>query len=292
MSAEDPTNKFREAVLKDAPRLKQTDAFQFGCHPGVSCFNQCCADVNIFLTPYDVIRMKNRLGIPSNEFLDKYTIIPFTKEQRLPVVVLKMRDETDKRCPFVTESGCGIYEDRPWACRMYPLGMASPGDYEQGAEEFFFLIEEEGCKGFQEQRTQTVAEWLADQGIAVYNEMGDPFRKFTTHPKMQGDVELTLAQMDMVHMTCYDVDRFRRFVFESTLLEKLDIAADRAEAMRDDDVELMKFAMDWLRFSLCREPTLPIKQEFRQKKEQDLAGVIAARRDAALKQKQEKGKSG
>jgi len=291
VSDQDDTKKFRESVLKDAPRLGPADEFQFACHPGVPCFNECCADVNIFLTPYDIVRMKNRLGVSSDEFLAKYAVVPFTKEQRLPVVVLKMRDDEQKRCPFVTEAGCGIYEDRPWACRMYPLGLASPGEYEQGAEEFYFLLEEADCKGFGEPKTQTISEWLEAQGITEYNEMGDLFKKLTTHPKLQGDVDLSLAQMDMFHMACYDLDKFRRFVFESSVLERIDVPADRVEAMRADDVALMTFALEWLRFSICSEPTLQIRQGVREKKEQELSEVIAARREAALKQKQEQGES-
>ena len=53
----------KETVLKEYPRMNLDSTFRFSCHPGVACFNRCCADVNIFLTPYDVLRMKNRLGI-------------------------------------------------------------------------------------------------------------------------------------------------------------------------------------------------------------------------------------
>jgi len=299
MSSDDTARRFRESVLKDAPRLGFEDEFQFACHPGLSCFNACCADVNIFLTPYDIVRMKHRLGISSDRFLAEYAVIPFTKEQRLPIVVLKMTEDETKRCPFVSETGCSIYDDRPWACRMYPLGLASPGEYEQGEEAFFFLIEERGCAGFDESKTQKVAEWLQDQGITEYNEMGELFKRFSTHPKLQGDVELSMAQMDMVHMACYDLDRFRQFVFDSTLLDKIDVPPERVEAMRSGesgqtlsaDVALMAFALDWLLFSVCREPTLKVKEDVRAKKEKDLAEVIAARRAAAEKQKKEQAES-
>lgn len=287
MSARDAARQFKESVLKDAPRLKPNDEFQFACHPGVPCFNECCADVNIFLTPYDILRLKSRLGMSSGEFLDTYAVIPFSKEQRLPIVALKMSADESKRCPFVTEKGCGVYEDRPWACRMYPLGLASPGEYEQGEEEFFFLIEEGGCKGFGEPTTQRISQWIEAQGITEYNEMGELFKRFSTHPKLQGDVDLGLAQMDMVHMACYDLDKFRRFVFESSLLDKIDVSDERVEAIRSDDVALMTFALEWLRFSICREPTLSVKADVRAKKEKELAGVIAARREAAAKTKAE-----
>ena len=53
------------------PRFEEVHAFRFNCYPGVSCFTNCCQDITIVLTPYDVLRLKNSLGIPSGEFLDK-----------------------------------------------------------------------------------------------------------------------------------------------------------------------------------------------------------------------------
>ena len=120
--------KLKETILKEYPRLNLDSQFRFKCHKDVPCFNSCCGDVNIFLTPYDIIRLKNRLGITSGEFLAKYTISPFDENTKYPVILLKMEDNERKSCPFVSEAGCTVYEDRPWPCRMYPLGMASPKD--------------------------------------------------------------------------------------------------------------------------------------------------------------------
>ena len=99
--------------------LSSEDKFRFSCHKGLSCFNTCCADVNIFLTPYDVLRMRRATGLSSGEFLKKYTI-PLLGEEGLPLVVLKMMEDENKSCRFVTPDGCRIYQDRPWSCRMYP----------------------------------------------------------------------------------------------------------------------------------------------------------------------------
>ena len=60
----DPTQQLQEKILEDYPRLGPDDTFQFACHPGVSCFNRCCGDVNIFLSPYDVLRLKTGLPGP------------------------------------------------------------------------------------------------------------------------------------------------------------------------------------------------------------------------------------
>ena len=33
--------------------LRDDSTFQFRCHPGIACFNACCKDIDITLTPYD-----------------------------------------------------------------------------------------------------------------------------------------------------------------------------------------------------------------------------------------------
>ena len=56
----------------------------------------------------------------------------------------------------------------------------------------------------------------------------------------------------MFYMACYDLDRFRRFVFETRFLELFEVDEARVEAMRSDDQELLDFAIQWLRFRLFR----------------------------------------
>lgn len=277
--------KLKEEILKEYPRLDKDSEFAFACHPGVPCFNNCCADVNIFLTPYDIIRLKNRLGITSAEFLSKYTISPFDKNLKFPVVLLAM-DETDKKaCQFVTPDGCSVYEDRPWACRMYPLGLASPKDSQAALNnEFYFLLKEGACKGFAEKKTQTVAEWLRDQGIEEYDLMGEEWKDLTLHDffERKGNA-LTTKQVEMFFMVCYNLDTFRDFVFGSTFFEKFIVDENTQKKIKEDDVELLRFGYQWLRFSLFGESTLKVEPEIMAAKEAELKA-----RQEALKQKRTK----
>jgi Fe-S-cluster containining protein len=253
----------RKAILEEYPRLGPKDKFRFACYPGISCFNDCCSDVNIFLTPYDIIRMKNRLGISSEEFLAKYTLAPIDKSQKHPVVMLRMGDDENKSCRFVTAKGCSIYSDRPWSCRMYPLGMASPSKNDPGNEKFYFLMREDVCKGFEEAKEWTVEEWMDDQEIGIYNEMGELFKEVSLHPFFQADQVLTPDKMEMFHMVCYNIDKFRKFLFESTFFDRFEVEPGVIERIRDDDLELFKFGIKWLKFSLFGERTMKIKGEKR-----------------------------
>jgi len=263
VQSNDQLDKLKEKIVADYPRLGPDDNFQFGCHPGVSCFNQCCGDVNIFLSPYDVLRMKKRLDMTSTDFLEKYTFLPVQKDMKTPVVVLRLNDDEAKTCQFLTEGGCGIYTDRPWPCRMYPLGMAAQKDTPDGwrGDRFYFLMEEEGCKGFSEPREWTVRQWLENQGLEEYDEWGEAFKELTLHKFFEDGGTLSPERMHMMYTACYDLDKFREFVFESTLLQKFVVDEDFVEEMRYDDEVLLRFAFLWLRFSLFGEKTVQVKAE-------------------------------
>jgi len=260
--------KLKKTILAEYPRLNRSSEFSFKCHPGVSCFNDCCADVNIFLTPYDILRLKHNLGISSEEFLSKYTISPFDEKLKYPIVLLKMEDDEHKSCPFVGKDGCRVYPDRPWACRMYPLGLASPKENSGIADdEFYFLLQEDICRGFNENRRLSIGEWIKEQGIAEYDAMGKYHKELTLHDFFQKEGNnLTPAKVEMFFMACYNLDKFREFIFCSSFLDKFEIDQETGTAIKDDDAELLKFGYRWLRFALFGEKTLKIKDEIVLKK--------------------------
>ena len=258
-----PREQLEEKILTDYPRLTPSDSFKFGCDPGVSCFNKCCGDVNIFLSPFDVLRMKNRLGMKSSDFLEKYAVLPVQKDMKTPVVMLKMNEDEAKSCPFLTEGGCSIYSDRPWPCRMYPLGMAAQKDTPDGwrGDRFYFLLKEEVCEGFNQPKKWTVSEWIDDQGIEEYDVWGEQFTELTLHKFFEDGGTLAPERMHMLFTACYDLDKFREFVFGSTLLERFDVDEDFVHEIRHDEEALLRFAFHWLRFSLFGEQTMKVKPE-------------------------------
>ena len=258
----DPGAALREQILTDYPRLGPDDKFTFSCHPGVPCFNHCCHDVNIFLSPYDVLRMKRRLGMTSGEFLEKHALLPVQKDMKTPVVVLRMQDDEEKTCPFLTDSGCGIYSDRPWPCRMFPLGLAAQKDTADGwrGDRFYFVLEEKGCAGFEEPREWSVKEWLEDQGIDEYDDWGEAYKELTLHSFFEDGGVLSPEKLEMLFTACFDLDKFRDFVFQSTLLQRFEVDEDFVEEMRGGDEALLRFAFLWLRFSLFGEETVRAKE--------------------------------
>ncbi|HET9753821.1 MAG TPA: YkgJ family cysteine cluster protein, partial [Myxococcales bacterium] len=136
------------APLRDKRQLDPGSSFRFDCRPGNGCFTRCCSDVNIVLTPADVLELSRRSGLSTREFLDRYTLLPVTRALHLPVVMLKMGPSPEKRCPFVGPEGCSVYEARPWACRMYPIAAAlPPARAGLPSRPAYFLCEDDFCEG-------------------------------------------------------------------------------------------------------------------------------------------------
>ncbi len=239
--------------VQNTERMDANHVFQFKCSPGVTCFTQCCQDVTIVLTPYDVMRMKKVLGISSDDFLDTYTIILSRDKKLIPLVVLKM-NEQDKKCPLVTKEGCSIYEDRPWPCRMFPLDMNDDGT-------FRIIADKSRCLGLQASEKWPISEWLVDQGIAIYQQMNDLFAQVTT-PLQAMDLDIDNPKIyQMTFMALYNLDKFREFVFKSTFLEKFEVDQPTIEKIKRSDIELLKFSYDWLKFGILGQKTFTVKQE-------------------------------
>ena len=249
-----------ESILKDQSRMALDDQFTFHCGPELGCFTACCSDVSIVLTPYDVLRLKKALRMDSTEFLQAHTLPLFGEQQKFPLIILRMDPET-KKCPFVAEQGCTVYGDRPWACRMYPLGVAKPKNPTPTDQPFYFVLHEQLCQGHGQAKTRSVREWIAEQGIEEYEMMGASFQELVLHDFWNREAALTPQQAEMFYMACYDLDRFRRFIFESRFLQMFEMDEAKVEALRSDDEELLDFGLLWLRFSLFGERTMKIRRE-------------------------------
>ena len=65
-------------------RLTSNSKIRFQCYPGVPCFKLCCSNLFLPLTPYDIIRIRDRLSLSTDEFLLIYTE-PFILPKSGPV---------------------------------------------------------------------------------------------------------------------------------------------------------------------------------------------------------------
>ena len=245
-------------------KLSGSSSFSFGCHPGVSCFTRCCHGINIMLTPYDIIRLKNRLQITSEEFLAMYTTPQVLEKTDLPVVTLKMLDdvEGEPACPFVRSQGCMVYSDRPTTCRYYPIGVGALNYKEEDAEGFYFFVNEPHCRGVEENTQWTVDEWRKDQGVDVHDEINALWTDLIVRKRsIPSNIRLTQKTKNMFFTASYDIDRFRRFVFESSFLEIFDIDAQETRRIQEDELALLNFSFRWLNWLLFKQGEFAINEK-------------------------------
>ena len=243
--------------------LEGTAALQFQCRKGIACWNACCSNIDISLTPYDIVRLKQHLELSSSEFLNRYTV-PYEMEKD-GIAGVKLRPvEGGTACRFMTDAGCGVYADRPTACRYYPVALLSMRKQDESIDrQYYAIVREDHCLGHQEPRTQTIDEYRAEQGLPEYDDLAHGWRQLILKKKSSGPTvgKPSKRSLELFFMTCYDIDRFRSFVASDSFSGIYELPADELHAMLLDDVTLLQFGFRFLRQVLFGEMTIPMRAE-------------------------------
>jgi Fe-S-cluster containining protein len=208
------------------------------------------------------MRLRHRQGITSTEFLEKYTTKVVENKSYLPLVMLDIDQEAGRGCPFLEAAGCGVYEDRPGACRLFPITQGSNLGKE-GVEDTYFCKRLDFCQGFAAGREWTLSKWKSDQGMEPYDELN---REWLEIILKRGDLNPPADDARaaaIFSMVTYDVDKFRRFVFETPFLEIFEIPQNVAEVLQKSDVELLRFGYKYLKMVLLIEDVLQMKEEMK-----------------------------
>ena len=233
--------------------------FEFSCHSGVECFTFCCRNVDMILYPYDILRLKNALGIDSEQFMRTHTVLEKGENPYFPTVKLKLTEGENRACPFLTEAGCSVYTDRPSACRTYPLERAVDRSKVDGvADEYYFLTKHSYCLGHMENNRQTVNSWIRNQLLMDYNAMNELWTEVDTifgkNPwKGEGAGG---EKQQLAFMVCYNIDGFRRFTETHQLLKQFKLDKDFRKRVGKEDRELLKFGFQWLKLILTGQSSL------------------------------------
>lgn len=231
-------------------QLAPEESFSFGCGPKVSCFNDCCRELELGLSPYDAARLRKNLKISSAEFLDQYCLVETADKPAFPEVYLGMIDDGKASCPFVTPAGCRVYTDRPSACRMYPLGRAASLTSCGKRKEFYVLLSEPHCRGFAEKTVQNVEQWTSSQGLLEYNAANDALMAVIHHRKAES---IPADKTEIILQTLYNLDNFRARILAPGFTSHT-MPTDRERlAIATDDLLLLKYALRWLKYELFNE---------------------------------------
>ncbi len=244
--------------LESLPTVDEGQTFCFECTPDAPCFNRCCRQLTLPLTPYDVLRARRALGMASDVFLDRFCSIKNFPDSGLPIGMLRMLRDPDETCPFVTPAGCQIYDDRPGACRCYPLGRGTSIG-RTGVAETFYLVEEKHCQGFSGSRDWTPYEWMEHEGLPPYNSSNDHYMRLGAMIAASGSpIEGKMANMAVLCL--YQLDRFKEFIGKMRIFDRVEADRERREAIMENEEARLEFSLDWMElilFGSC--PGLPRK---------------------------------
>ncbi len=234
---------------------------QFQCHKGIACWNACCSNIDISLSPYDILRLKRRFNISSGEFLQRYTV-PYEMEQS-SIAGVKLRPvENGTACQFMAAEGCSVYQDRPTACRYYPVALLSlrrQDEYTDRAS--YALVEEPHCLGHQEPRSISIDAYRIEQGLEQYDELARGWRQLILKKKSSGPSigKPSKRSLELFFMVCYDIDRFSQFVASEGFNDLYDLPAQEMKDVLCDDIALMQFGFRFLRQVLFGEMSIPLR---------------------------------
>lgn len=131
---------------------RRDSPFSYTCH---AC-SRCCHDKIIQLNPYEVARLAQNRGGTTTEFLARYTERNGTA----------LRRTEEGACVFLTPQGCGVHQDRPLVCRLYPLGRRVSAGGEETFHELAPHPQTEGVYGVD----GTVEDFLVRQGTQPFME--------------------------------------------------------------------------------------------------------------------------
>jgi hypothetical protein len=231
-------------------RIQEGESFNFRCHPEVECFNKCCRNLNLFLYPYDVLQLKKSLEITSDAFLDQYVDVVMRPDNHFPEVLLRMADNPEKTCPFLTEAGCAVYHHRPDTCRTFPVEQGVIYDDARRKDmPVYFFRPPDFCLGQRELQGWTIPEWIEDQDAETYHRMtikwSEIKRLFQSDPWGFEGPEGPKAKM--AFMATYNLDKFREFIFQSSFLMRYHVRSPLRKKLKADDVALMKFGFEWVK---------------------------------------------
>ena len=231
-------------------------AFHFHCHSGLDCFNRCCREATLILSPYDILRLSRRLGMATGEFLKRYTRREEEAGSGLPLVLA--RPARPGGCPFLGEAGCTVYTDRPAACRLFPLAQGSELT-SQGVVDHFFLRRLDYCQGFEGVPEWTAASWLTDQDFPGFDRPRRPWLRLLLQQALAGTLrdDRLLAQF---YLMVYDLDGFRHYVFESAFLPVHGLTPEEAAPLRTDDLALLRFSTAYFSQLLFPEEAPPLRE--------------------------------
>jgi hypothetical protein len=172
--------------------------------------------------------------------------------------------ENGTACRFMQAEGCGVYADRPTACRYYPVALLSMRKQDEYTDsQSYAIVKEDHCKGHEVARTISIDDYRKEQGVIEYDDLARGWRQLVLKKKSSGPTigAPSLKSRQLFFMACYDIDTFRNFVESEAFGKLFAMSADERTLILGDDVELLQFSFRFLRQVLFGEQSIALNEE-------------------------------
>jgi Fe-S-cluster containining protein len=177
----------------DAKVFSESDLLQLSC--GIfGCTSNCCTkSAPIILNPYEIALICRESKLSYEDLLD---IVETDRAKGFPLVMLPR----DPACHFWTGRGCRIYQARPLACRLFPLGRVF-----NNGQSHIVLPQLNVCSGLASSPAKTVAEYLREQNTSTFIQMADRWIEFVNEVERQPLPDKPVTSIAF-HMLVYSPD--------------------------------------------------------------------------------------
>jgi hypothetical protein len=151
------------------------------------------------------------------------------------------------------------------------------------------MIVEPHCKGHEEDRELSIAEYRAEQGVQEYDDVNREWYQLLLKKRSAGPTvgRPPIASLQLFFLACYDIDRFRRFVLSDGFKGTYALDAEVYAMLERDDVALLRFGFRLLRQVLFGERTIDEQPAAWDKRAKERAPVWEARLEAEKRHWQE-----
>lgn len=177
----------------NATVLTESDLLHLSC--GIyGCTSNCCTkSAPVILNPYEIALMCRDSKMSYEDLLD---IVETDRARGFPLVMLPR----DPACHFWTGRGCRIYQARPLACRLFPLGRV----FDNGRS---YIVQPQlnVCSGLATSPTKTVADYLREQDTSISIQMADRWIEFVNEIELQPLPDKPVTSIAF-HMLVYSPD--------------------------------------------------------------------------------------
>ena len=98
-------------------------------------------------------------------------------------------------------------------------------------------------------------------GVDIHDEINSEWTDLIVRKRsFPANIKLTEQGKQMFFLASYNIDKFRKFVFESSFLKRYPIDPETLEKIKADEIELLKFGLEWLKQILFDDGDFPMRK--------------------------------